>query len=119
MAYSVFLKKHEDKRIRAGHPWVYANEVDHIDGKGSNGDLAAVYDAHGSLLGRGYINHTSKILVRLFLHGEETDDKEFYKQRIRAADDYRRRLGYRDCYRMAFGEAACSCSAWASTGGAH
>lgn len=105
MAYSVFLKKHEDKRIRAGHPWVYANEVDHIDGKGSNGDLAAVYDAHGSLLGRGYINHTSKILVRLFLHGEETDDKEFYKQRIRAADDYRRRLGYRDCYRMVFGEA--------------
>ncbi len=38
MAYTVYLKKNEDKRIRGGHPWVYANEVDHIDGKGKNGD---------------------------------------------------------------------------------
>ena len=25
---TLFLKKHEDRRIRAGHLWVFSNEVD-------------------------------------------------------------------------------------------
>ena len=33
MAYKVYLKKGEEKRIIAGHSWVYANEVSKIDGK--------------------------------------------------------------------------------------
>ena len=40
--YQVYLKRNEDKRIRAGHAWVYANEVARIEGKGKNGELAAV-----------------------------------------------------------------------------
>ena len=67
MPYSVILKKNEDKRIRAGHPWVYANEVAEIRGKGTNGELAAVYDNAGRYIGKGYINHLSKILVRIFI----------------------------------------------------
>ena len=27
MAYEIYLKKGEEKRIVAGHSWVYANEV--------------------------------------------------------------------------------------------
>ena len=33
MGYSVYLKKGEEKRIVAGHSWVYANEVAKIEGK--------------------------------------------------------------------------------------
>ena len=43
MSYSVYLKKNEEKRIIAGHSWVYANEVARIEGKGANGSLATVY----------------------------------------------------------------------------
>ena len=25
---ALFLKRREDRRLRAGHPWVYSNEVD-------------------------------------------------------------------------------------------
>ena len=44
MPYSIYLKKNEEKRIVAGHPWVYANEVARIEGKDKNGSLASVYD---------------------------------------------------------------------------
>ncbi len=105
MAYKVYLKKGEEKRIVAGHSWVYANEVAKIDGKDKNGSLAEVYSFDGRFIGKGYINHASKILVRVFIRNDETDDENFYMQRLKAANDYRFRLGYRDCYRAVFAEA--------------
>ncbi|MCF0149853.1 MAG: class I SAM-dependent rRNA methyltransferase [Firmicutes bacterium] len=111
MSYRVYLKKKEDKRIREGHAWVYANEVERIEGEGRNGDLAAVYDHAGIYIGKGFLNHQSKILVRVMLRGSEgagkdfAVDKEFFKARIARANDYRLRLGFTDCYRMVFAEA--------------
>ncbi|MBR6408578.1 MAG: class I SAM-dependent rRNA methyltransferase [Clostridia bacterium] len=105
MSYSVYLKKNEEKRIAAGHPWVYANEVQRIEGKGKNGDLAIVYDSAGRYIGKGYINHLSKILVRIFIRDSAEPDKELFKSRIAAANDYRIKLGYTDSYRMVFAEA--------------
>ncbi len=105
MAYSVYLKKGEEKRIVAGHSWVYANEVAKIDGKDKNGSLAEVYSSDGRFIGKGYINHASKILVRIFIRGNETDDEAFYLKRLKAANDYRLKLGYENCYRAVFSEA--------------
>lgn len=104
MAYKVYLKKGEEKRICAGHSWVYANEVAKIEGKDKNGALAAVYSNDGRFIGKGYINHSSKILVRIFIRGDETDDEDFYFSRLKAADDYRKKLGYDNCYRAVFAE---------------
>lgn len=105
MGYSVFLKKNEEKRLLGGHSWVYANEVAKIEGKDKNGSLATVYSSDGRFIGKGYINHASKILVRLFIRGDGVDDKKFYLDRIKAANDYRLRLGYDNAYRMVFAEA--------------
>ena len=102
MAYEIYLKKNEEKRIVAGHSWVYANEVARIDNKDKNGSLATVYSYDGKYIGKGYINHASKILVRIFIRGNETDDEEFYLKRIAQANEYRLKLGYSDCYRMVF-----------------
>jgi len=104
MAYKVYLKKGEEKRICAGHSWVYANEVAKIEGKDKNGALAAVYSNDGRFIGKGYINHSSKILVRIFIRGDETDDEDFYFSRLKAANDYRKKLGYDNCYRAVFAE---------------
>ena len=71
MGYRVYLKKNEEKRIAAGHSWVYANEVERIEGEGKNGDLACVYDCKGNFIGKGFINHISKILVRIFIRNKE------------------------------------------------
>lgn len=105
MSYRVYLKKKEDKRIRSGHSWVYANEVERIEGEGKNGDIASVYDFSGRFLGKGFINHTSKILVRIFIRDESEFGKELLKKRIKKADDYRVKLGYTNCYRAVFAEA--------------
>ena len=104
MSYNVYLKKGEEKRIGAGHRWVYANEVAKIEGKDKNGALAAVYSNDGRFIGRGYINHASKILVRIFIRNGGEDDAEFYENAIIAANEYRRSLGYDNCYRAVFAE---------------
>ena len=105
MAYSVYLKKGEEKRLLAGHSWVYANEVAKIEGDGGNGSLAAVFAQDGRFIGKGYINHLSKILVRIFLRGEGEDDDAFYCRKISEANALRERLLCTDNYRMVFGEA--------------
>ena len=76
MPYTVILKKTEEKRIVAGHAWVYANEAARIEGKDKNGSLATVRAFDGRFIGKGYINHASKILVRLFIRGDEEDGEE-------------------------------------------
>ena len=73
MPYTVYLKKNEEKRLIAGHSWVFANEVAKIEGKDKNGALATVCSFDGRFIGKGYINHASKILVRIFIRNEETD----------------------------------------------
>ena len=105
MGYEIYLKKNEEKRIVAGHSWVYANEVARIGNKDKNGSLATVFAADGRYIGKGYINHASKILVRIFIRNDENDTKELYLKRIKAADEYRKKLGYDNCYRMVFAEA--------------
>lgn len=105
MGYSIYLKKNEEKRIIAGHSWVYANEVAKIEGKDKNGSLASVYSFDGRFIGKGYVNHASKILVRIFIRNEGIDDKAYYLEKLKAANDYRLRLGYENCYRMVFAEA--------------
>ena len=104
MSYSIYLKKNEEKRIVAGHPWVFANEVARIEGKDKNGSLATVYDFNGRYIGKGYINHLSKILVRIFIRDDSVPDYEYYKNAISKANDYRLKLGFKNSYRVVFGE---------------
>lgn len=104
MPYSIYLKKNEEKRIVAGHPWVFANEVARIEGKDKNGSLATVYDFNGRYIGKGYINHLSKILVRIFIRDDSMPDYEYYKNAISKANDYRLKLGFKNSYRVVFGE---------------
>ena len=105
MPYRVYLKKKEDRRLRQGHAWVYANEVERIEGEGKNGDLATVYDHAGRFIGKGYLIHVSRILVRIFIRDDSEPTKELFRSRIAAANAYRERLGYENCYRMVFAEA--------------
>lgn len=105
MPYSVYLKKNEERRIINGHSWVFANEVARVEGKDKNGALATVYSYDGRYIGKGYINHLSKILVRIFIRDASEDDEELYRARIAEADAARNKLIADNCYRMVFAEA--------------
>ena len=102
--YTVVLKKNEEKKILNGFPWVYANEVSRIEGKDKQGSVAKIVGFDGRFVGLGFINHLSKILVRVLSLKEETIDRSFFYERIKQAVDYRRQLGYDNNYRAIFGE---------------
>lgn len=102
--YKVILKKGEEKRILQGHPWIFANEVSKIEGKDKQGSIAEVFSFDGRYVGRGYINHLSKIIVRILTLGSEEIDRDFFKNRIEKAVSYRRSLGFSDSFRAVFAE---------------
>lgn len=102
--YVLTLKKGEEKRIVAGHPWVYANEVLKIEGKDTQGSIAKVLANNGKFIGYGYINHLSKIIVRILSRDEAPIDYDFFYRRIKESNDRRIELGYSNNYRAVFGE---------------
>jgi 23S rRNA (cytosine1962-C5)-methyltransferase len=80
------LKKHEDRRIKGGHPWVFSNEIERIDGALDAGVAAELFDAAGGFLGCGYYTPKSLIAFRMLSRQQEdVDSVQFYEQRIAAA----------------------------------
>lgn len=97
-----------EKAVRGGHPWVYAEEVTDISAEYQNGGLADVYSRKGRYLGTGFINDSSKILIRIISrNANDRFDRDFYARRIKYALDYRRAVMGADfsCCRLIFGEA--------------
>lgn len=102
----IYLKPLEEIRINEGHPWVFGNEVDHFEGTIISGEIAHVYDSKGHFIGKGYLNTSSKILVRILSRNEdETIDESFFKNKIRVSNQSRLDMGYENSYRVLFGEA--------------
>lgn len=102
--YEVKLKKNKEKKVLAGYPWIFANEVETITGKDKKGAVCTVYSNDGKFLCKGFINHLSKILVRVLSRSDEEIDYEFFYNRIFDSVARRKSLGYSDNYRAVFGE---------------
>lgn len=102
----IILKKNEDRRIKAGHPWIFSNEIARIDGTSEPGAACLVYDYTGGLIGTGYHNPRSLIAVRLLSRQQEDIDTiPFFEQRIAAALAHRRAIYPQlDSYRLIYGE---------------
>ena len=102
--YTVTLKRNEEKKVLNGYPWIFANEVQKIEGKDKQGSVAEIKAFDGRYVGKGFINHHSKIIVRILTTKSEEINKDFFAERIKIADEGRRELGYNDNYRVVFGE---------------
>lgn len=102
--YTVTLKRNEEKKVLNGYPWIFANEVQKIEGKDKQGSVAEIKAFDGRYVGKGFINHHSKIIVRILTTKSEEINKDFFAEKIKIADEGRRELGYNDNYRAVFGE---------------
>ena len=102
------LKRNEDRRLGAGHVWVYSNEVDTRKTSLSGfepGSLAAIQSASGKTLGIAYVNPHSLICARLLSRRPRTViDSGFFERRLRSALSLRESLFADPCYRLVFGE---------------
>lgn len=89
-----------------GHPWIFSNEVDRIDGTLGGGEVVTVFTHDNKFVGSGYINPKSQVIVRLLTRNRnEVIDDDFFYKRIVQCWEYRKKIGYTENCRLVFGEA--------------
>lgn len=102
----VYLGYKKGLRVEDGHPWVYSNEIEKIIGDYNIGDIVEVYNFKEKFIGKGYINPKSQITVRIMTRDKNEEiDEEFFRRRIKAAWEYRKKVIETTCCRVVFGEA--------------
>ena len=105
---ALYLKRGEDARLRAGHLWVFSNEVDVARSPLSGfapGDICAIVDHQDKPIGIGYVNPNSLIAARLVARGlDHALDRSLIVHRLNIALGLRERLYDEPYYRLVFGE---------------
>lgn len=105
---ALVLKRGEDARLRAGHLWAFANEVDVARSPLTAfqpGEACAIVAANGKALGVGYVNPHSLICARLVARGlDHALDASLLTHRLQVALALRERLYAEPYYRLLYGE---------------
>ena len=105
---TLFLRKGEERRLLAGHEWVYSNEIDTARSplRGLEpGQPAELLSQSGRWLAHVDANPHSLIAARVVSrrHPQRLDRTEL-ERRLRAAASWRERLYEAPCYRWVYGE---------------
>jgi 23S rRNA (cytosine1962-C5)-methyltransferase len=104
----VQLLPDQDRRLRAGHPWAYSNEL-RMDAAAKAlppGEPVCLYTADGRRFALAQFNPHSLIAARLLTRNTEaTIDATFLERRLARALRLRERLFARPCYRLVHAEA--------------
>lgn len=105
---TLVLRKNEDRRLRAGHLWVFSNEID-IDRtpltRFSPGEQVGVVAADGTALGSAYINPHSLICARMVSRDpDQALDRTLITRRLQQALSLRERIFERPFYRLVHAE---------------
>jgi 23S rRNA (cytosine1962-C5)-methyltransferase len=102
------LKRGEERRLAAGHLWVFSNEIDTERTPltaFSPGQLAQLRSSRGAFLGYASVNPHALICARILSRAEaQPVSAELIEERLRAALDVRRALGQERYCRWVFGE---------------
>lgn len=113
MMAKLVLKPGADRRLRAGHPWIYRSEIGDLRGSWSAGGAVDVADSRGRYLGRGFYNPRPSLACRVLTRIDEPVDAALFRRRLEAALAYRRSLslslqergqGLPDAYRLCWSE---------------
>ena len=102
----VFLRRKIAPRVQNGHPWIFMNEVDRVEGSPAPADIVEVFSHDSKWIGSGYYNPQSQIVIRILsrVKGQEIN-ADFFKDKIRSCWQYRQQTGYTENCRLVFGEA--------------
>lgn len=97
------LRKPLERHLQAGHPWIYRDAVQSIDGQ--PGEAATVVDRQGRFIARGLLEE-GPIALRVFTLVDEPLDEKLFARRLDRALELRERLelGESNSYRLVHGE---------------
>jgi len=102
------LNKGEDRRLRAGHVWIFSNEVNITETPLTafeTGETVMIEDSAGRTLGTGYVNPHALICARLVSRDPAYAlDQSLLTHRLKIALSLRERLFEQPFYRLAFGD---------------
>ena len=102
------LRRGEDRRLRAGHPWIFSNEVDVAATPLTAfepGQQVRVTTDRGQPVGVAYVNPATLIAARLLARDRTTAvDADWLAARLQGALTLRTRLAATPHYRWVFGE---------------
>lgn len=105
----LWLRRGEERRLRAGHLWVFSNEVDTERSPlklYTPGQVVTFREHGGRALGTGYVNPHSLICARLVSRDPERQlDESLLVHRLNIALDLRQRLYDKPFYRLVHGDA--------------
>ncbi len=79
------LKSNAPARILAGHPWVFANEVEALLPVEYDGEAVECRDRRGRFLGTGIYNSRSQIIFRRFSRERAVLDGAFFRTALQQA----------------------------------
>jgi Predicted SAM-dependent methyltransferases len=104
---SVFLRKGAHTRVEYGHPWVFAGEIERMEGTPEPGALVDVFRHSGKYVGTGTYSPHSQIRVRIVSRTPvDRLDKSFFVRRFEQCRRFRERwLPGAESYRAVYGEA--------------
>jgi 23S rRNA (cytosine1962-C5)-methyltransferase len=92
------------RRVASGHPWIFESDV--VDKGGAEpGAVVKVVNLAGKALGTAHFSAASQIALRLLTRSVEEIGRQFFAQRLAAAEAHRRRVvSGTDAYRVVHGE---------------
>lgn len=90
----VCLKPGHVQPVWAGHPWIYAQAIERVEGGATAGDEVSVVDPRGNFLGRGFYSPGSAIPVRIVVRDQTTRiDGYFFHDKLARAAAWRKEIG--------------------------
>ena len=103
----LILKPGREKSLLRRHPWIFSGAIHHLDEEPASGSTVNLFSADGHFLARASYSPASQIRARVWTFADEPVDREFFRKRIRAAIEMRRRLNVEsdaDSYRLIYAE---------------
>lgn len=99
------LKAKADRRLRAGHMWVYSNEVATNLKEFEPGELAQLCTDKGKVIGTVMVNPHHLICARLFSRrGDQPLSHNFVRRRLESALALREQAFEKPFYRLVYGD---------------
>ncbi len=93
-----------EKRLHAGHPWIYRTDV--VDAQAGAGDTVTVLGPRARVLGQALFSDESQITLRMLTHGDAPAGLAMWRARLEAAIAFRSSLQLdATAYRLVHGEA--------------
>lgn len=105
---TILLKKDAERRVKAGHLWIFNNDIDTQKNPLKNyatGELIIIQAAFGKSIALGYINPHCLLCIRILTNDIHTKiDTNFFIEKIKAATLKRGLIFTSNYYRAIFGE---------------